>query len=114
MKDNWCSAFSRRVSYGGEGGVMKTRQHPQPQTQVKTLSVGQENHRMFGPALVAMAVLLISVLMIFSVLPAMAQAAGYSAEEVPVSYTHLRAHETKANLVCRLLLEKKKKKNKTS
>src|SRR5660397_258673 len=23
----------------------------------------------------------------------------------PVSYTHLRAHETKANLVCRLLLE---------
>src|SRR5665809_151347 len=28
-----------------------------------------------------------------------------------VSYTHLRAHETKANLVCRLLLEKKKKEN---
>src|SRR5660397_139734 len=27
-----------------------------------------------------------------------------------VSYTHLRAHATKANLVCRLLLEKKKKK----
>ena len=27
-----------------------------------------------------------------------------------VSYTHLRAHETKANLVCRLLLEKKQKK----
>ena len=26
---------------------------------------------------------------------------------LPVSYTHLRAHETKANLVCRLLLEKK-------
>src|SRR5660397_276921 len=29
-----------------------------------------------------------------------------------VSYTHLRAHETKANLVCRLLLEKKKTKKK--
>ena len=28
---------------------------------------------------------------------------------VAVSYTHLRAHETKANLVCRLLLEKKKR-----
>src|SRR5678809_1671090 len=28
---------------------------------------------------------------------------------VPVSYTHLRAHETGRNLVCRLLLEKKKK-----
>ena len=29
-------------------------------------------------------------------------------DALPVSYTHLRAHETKANLVCRLLLEKKK------
>eukprot|EP00831_Metopus_contortus_P072721 TRINITY_DN66342_c0_g1_i1.p1 TRINITY_DN66342_c0_g1~~TRINITY_DN66342_c0_g1_i1.p1 ORF type:complete len:191 (+),score=46.72 TRINITY_DN66342_c0_g1_i1:71-643(+) len=29
---------------------------------------------------------------------------------VPVSYTHLRAHETSLHLVCRLLLEKKKKK----
>src|SRR5674536_37821 len=29
---------------------------------------------------------------------------------VPVSYTHLRAHETPEHLVCRLLLEKKKKK----
>src|SRR5665213_1334616 len=28
-----------------------------------------------------------------------------------VSYTHLRAHETGRNLVCRLLLEKKKKNN---
>src|SRR5674476_1594586 len=27
---------------------------------------------------------------------------------IPVSYTHLRAHETGRNLVCRLLLEKKK------
>ena len=27
---------------------------------------------------------------------------------MPVSYTHLRAHETRGNLVCRLLLEKKK------
>src|SRR5450756_2730815 len=32
--------------------------------------------------------------------------------EIPVSYTHLRAHETRHDLVCRLLLEKKKKKNK--
>ena len=28
----------------------------------------------------------------------------------PVSYTHLRAHETVLDLVCRLLLEKKNKK----
>ena len=31
-------------------------------------------------------------------------ASGYT----PVSYTHLRAHETVLDLVCRLLLEKKK------
>ena len=29
-------------------------------------------------------------------------------EAEAVSYTHLRAHETRGNLVCRLLLEKKK------
>ena len=29
-----------------------------------------------------------------------------------VSYTHLRAHETVLDLVCRLLLDKKKKNNK--
>ena len=29
-------------------------------------------------------------------------------ELIPVSYTHLRAHETVLDLVCRLLLEKKK------
>ena len=28
---------------------------------------------------------------------------------MPVSYTHLRAHETVLDLVCRLLLEKKKR-----
>src|SRR5665811_2440680 len=31
----------------------------------------------------------------------------------PVSYTHLRAHETVLDLVCRLLLEKKKKASST-
>eukprot|EP00658_Telonema_sp_P-2_P012880 TRINITY_DN14901_c0_g1_i3.p1 TRINITY_DN14901_c0_g1~~TRINITY_DN14901_c0_g1_i3.p1 ORF type:complete len:154 (+),score=44.56 TRINITY_DN14901_c0_g1_i3:75-536(+) len=39
-------------------------------------------------------------------------AATYSRRiAVAVSYTHLRAHETPEHLVCRLLLEKKKKKN---
>ena len=32
------------------------------------------------------------------------------ARRVAVSYTHLRAHETVLDLVCRLLLEKKKNK----
>ena len=31
-----------------------------------------------------------------------------SGSMIPVSYTHLRAHETVLDLVCRLLLEKKK------
>ena len=33
---------------------------------------------------------------------------------MPVSYTHLRAHETVLDLVCRLLLEKKKSQTYTS
>src|SRR5450756_2905122 len=33
------------------------------------------------------------------------------ASDPAVSYTHLRAHETRHDLVCRLLLEKKKTKN---
>ena len=33
---------------------------------------------------------------------------------LPVSYTHLRAHETVLDLVCRLLLEKKKTHTTTS
>src|SRR5665647_3824171 len=33
---------------------------------------------------------------------------AYFAACLPVSYTHLRAHETDSYLVCRLLLEKKK------
>ena len=38
------------------------------------------------------------------------EAAGITNEAVleAVSYTHLRAHETREDLVCRLLLEKKK------
>ena len=40
------------------------------------------------------------------VMIALVHAAG--AETMPVSYTHLRAHETVLDLVCRLLLEKKK------
>ena len=34
--------------------------------------------------------------------------ASYKPDLIPVSYTHLRAHETVLDLVCRLLLEKKK------
>ena len=33
---------------------------------------------------------------------------GTADGSLPVSYTHLRAHETVLDLVCRLLLEKKK------
>ena len=37
-----------------------------------------------------------------------------TAIQIDASYTHLRAHETKANIVCRLLLEKKKSKKVTT
>src|SRR5450756_2669869 len=37
--------------------------------------------------------------------------AGMASGAISVSYTHLRAHETRHDLVCRLLLEKKKKNN---
>mgnify|MGYP003380537689 CR=1 FL=1 len=36
-----------------------------------------------------------------------AEVGRLAARLVPVSYTHLRAHETVLDLVCRLLLEKK-------
>src|SRR5450759_1436650 len=36
------------------------------------------------------------------------QSNALAGSPVPVSYTHLRAHETRHDLVCRLLLEKKK------
>src|SRR5678816_4649829 len=40
----------------------------------------------------------------------LSQAIGRGGQNIrPVSYTHLRAHETPEHLVCRLLLEKKKK-----
>ena len=42
----------------------------------------------------------------FTVMFALGRIPGWIA---PVSYTHLRAHETVLDLVCRLLLEKKKK-----
>src|SRR5674536_144431 len=40
-------------------------------------------------------------------LPGVVPAAWAGAAGIPVSYTHLRAHETPEHLVCRLLLEKK-------
>ena len=46
-----------------------------------------------------------------SVLDAMLEILG---QDIAVSYTHLRAHETVLDLVCRLLLEKKKHYNTTS
>src|SRR5680860_1612841 len=45
------------------------------------------------------------------IIPAITEARSASAiTNISVSYTHLRAHETDSYLVCRLLLEKKKKK----
>ena len=47
-------------------------------------------------------------------IPSSIRQARAIADRIAVSYTHLRAHETVLDLVCRLLLEKKKnKKQKT-
>src|SRR5665648_1229791 len=46
-------------------------------------------------------------------MPFPAEYGGAGADYIAsVSYTHLRAHETRHDLVCRLLLEKKKKNQK--
>src|SRR5664279_5302200 len=47
-------------------------------------------------------------------LPAAHVEAPTAGSVIPVSYTHLRAHETDSYLVCRLLLEKKKTHKKTT
>ena len=44
----------------------------------------------------------------FDVIIVGAGISGVGSAYHPVSYTHLRAHETVLDLVCRLLLEKKK------
>ena len=44
------------------------------------------------------------------VLPQVCDTTQHLSDIWPVSYTHLRAHETPEHLVCRLLLEKKKQK----
>src|SRR5678815_264677 len=43
----------------------------------------------------------------------LARRANVAPRTIPVSYTHLRAHETPEHLVCRLLLEKKKQREGT-
>ena len=45
---------------------------------------------------------------LFMAITAQVQAQQPADNPAPVSYTHLRAHETVLDLVCRLLLENKK------
>src|SRR5678815_580152 len=52
---------------------------------------------------------LIPVTMNCTMPPIPTPARAYEVGRTTVSYTHLRAHETPEHLVCRLLLEKKKK-----
>ena len=48
----------------------------------------------------------------FSLHPSIGQSLALGGVFIAVSYTHLRAHETVLDIVCRLLLEKKKKEKK--
>eukprot|EP00658_Telonema_sp_P-2_P006571 TRINITY_DN12484_c0_g1_i5.p1 TRINITY_DN12484_c0_g1~~TRINITY_DN12484_c0_g1_i5.p1 ORF type:complete len:228 (-),score=42.48 TRINITY_DN12484_c0_g1_i5:75-758(-) len=56
------------------------------------------------------AVLLMVLLVVSGLVGLLASTIGVGPVRGPVSYTHLRAHETPEHLVCRLLLEKKKNK----
>src|SRR5678809_310043 len=47
--------------------------------------------------------------MVLQIIKTAVQMSQVQRRMMAVSYTHLRAHETGRNLVCRLLLEKKKK-----
>ena len=51
----------------------------------------------------------LSAISVFTRPGSAANARTVDAVPQPVSYTHLRAHETVLDLVCRLLIEKKKK-----
>ena len=55
----------------------------------------------------AIAVLFLFVIMMFNI--HILETRDNIIRYIPVSYTHLRAHETVLDLVCRLLLEKKNK-----
>ena len=60
----------------------------------------------FGPVAGILLTVITSLIQGFTV--SMASGAYGIIMHISVSYTHLRAHETGRNLVCRLLLEKKK------
>src|SRR5680860_1762431 len=70
----------------------------------------RENHPVYGVCYgPAKKLLLFSQLEIHHALLARSSPNRMFRSPAPVSYTHLRAHETDSYLVCRLLLEKKKK-----
>ena len=73
----------------------------------KRVTVQASTHDVF----IAMVIVVVGAVLLW--LPARAQDIGgaKSSSLYPVSYTHLRAHETVLDLVCRLLLEKKNKSN---
>ena len=72
---------------------------PELETEARLLQPIATDRYLFAPSIDTNSVLLVD--------PA---SLDITAVPVPVSYTHLRAHETGAYLVCRLLLEKKKTK----
>src|SRR5450756_1910278 len=66
------------------------------------------NEKIFWTALVLVVFLVMTEIPLFGIEQ---QASDQFGQLRAVSYTHLRAHETRHDIVCRLLLEKKKNTN---
>eukprot|EP00658_Telonema_sp_P-2_P016695 TRINITY_DN16474_c0_g1_i4.p1 TRINITY_DN16474_c0_g1~~TRINITY_DN16474_c0_g1_i4.p1 ORF type:complete len:150 (+),score=45.87 TRINITY_DN16474_c0_g1_i4:176-625(+) len=111
---NTGGAWDNAKKYIEKGGLKdknKGKGSPQHAAAVIGDTVGDPLKDTSGPALNILIKLMAIISVVFSPV-FMGRLGGIVLN--PVSYTHLRAHETPEHLVCRLLLEKKKKKKKNS
>ena len=74
-------------------------------TPTTMIVFGEKFAGSFGPELADAIIAALSAAG-FAIVPKEPTHAMVRASTMTVSYTHLRAHETRSNLVCRLLLEK--------
>ncbi len=109
-----CDAASKHTTYsGGEDRIHTATQRPYISLLIlQQHGVDASNARSCNGYLILYAAMSRHIPQLFDVCITRLDGTKRYVEpgEEPVSYTHLRAHETREDLVCRLLLEKKKKK----